>query len=433
MAASRSPGSRRAWSTCPPGCAFHPRCLLSHGDSAAAQEDPASRSVRRRRPGTGARATSPRRCSAASPSSPAWRPRERGGAREATAGATAASAPRGRGPREALPGPDGVLRAHGRARPRGRRRDLSIQRARDARARGRVGVREDDPLAHAVGCSSRRRARSSSTAATSESAGGAQMREIRRRHADRLPGPVRVAQPAHDRARHRRRAARRSTVARAAPGKTRVDELLHMVGLNAGAREPLPARVLGRSAPAHRHRAGARARTRAHRARRARLCARRVDPGAGAQPARAAAERLRLTYMFIAHDLSVVRHISDRVAVMYLGKIVEIGPAARHLRRARRTRTRRRCCRRCPRSRASAASASGSCWRATCRARSNPPSGCRFRTRCWKAQASAPRRSPSSIDRGQGHPVACHFAEVVKPLELAEERPPRPPRRPENA
>ena len=43
-----------------------------------------------------------------------------------------------------------------------------------------------------------------------------------------------------------------------------------------------------------------------------------------------------------------------------------------------------------------------------------PPSGCRFRTRCWKAQDICAEQEPDLIDRGHGHPSACHFAETVK-------------------
>jgi peptide/nickel transport system ATP-binding protein len=120
-------------------------------------------------------------------------------------------------------------------------------------------------------------------------------------------------------------------------------------------------------------------------------------------------ERLGLTYLFIAHDLAVVRHISDRIVVLYLGRVVETAPASElfahplhpytntlisavpvpdpHLERSRRR-----------------IALQGEVPSAV-----NPPSGCHFRTRCPAASARCADETPHLTEVTPGHFVSCHF------------------------
>ena len=121
---------------------------------------------------------------------------------------------------------------------------------------------------------------------------------------------------------------------------------------------------------------------------------------------------LGIAYLFIGHDLAVVRQICDQVAVMYLGRLVETGTADDIFERPAhpytqallsavpipdpdRERRRRRIV-----------------LEGDVPSAADPPTGCRFRTRCWKAQDVCAEIDPELIDRGQDHPVACHFAET---------------------
>ncbi|MCW8084377.1 ABC transporter ATP-binding protein [Sabulicella glaciei] len=129
-------------------------------------------------------------------------------------------------------------------------------------------------------------------------------------------------------------------------------------------------------------------------------------------------EEFGLTYVFISHDLNVVQYISDRVLVMYLGEVTEIGPVERIYERPAHPYTAALLASRPsmdPSNRRTAPPLTGDPPNPV-----NPPSGCRFRTRCPHAEAVCAERKPIMADLGVGHAAACHIANPGSGHSLAE-------------
>ena len=122
----------------------------------------------------------------------------------------------------------------------------------------------------------------------------------------------------------------------------------------------------------------------------------------------------KLTYLFISHDLSVVRYLSDRVCVMFLGKVCEIGPTEEVYNHPRHPYT-RFLLDAVPLPDPSLKGKEIRLLRGDPPSPANPPSGCRFRTRCPYAKERCAAEEPAlrEIDGAQ---IACHFAEEVRSI-----------------
>ncbi len=126
-------------------------------------------------------------------------------------------------------------------------------------------------------------------------------------------------------------------------------------------------------------------------------------------------DELSLGYLFIAHDLSVVRHISDRVSVMYLGRIVETGTTDQVFKHAAHPYTQALLSAIPTPDPSVDATADRIVLEGEVPSPQSPPSGCRFRTRCWKAQDICATEDPTLIDHASnGHETACFFPELTE-------------------
>ncbi|HEY6426561.1 MAG TPA: ABC transporter ATP-binding protein [Acidimicrobiales bacterium] len=119
-------------------------------------------------------------------------------------------------------------------------------------------------------------------------------------------------------------------------------------------------------------------------------------------------ERHDLSYLFISHDRAVVKYMADTIGVMYLGKLVEVGPAREVYARAAHPYT-QALIDTIPVPDPSAADSSGRHVRGELPSSVDPPSGCRFRTRCPFAQERCAAEEPLLRPFGEGHLAACHF------------------------